>query len=462
MAIEMTKPLDAAAKVSAQRDALSTAQSQQLYRRAKQIIPGGTQLLSKRPEMFAPDQWPAYYRSALGCEIIDLDGNKFLDMSTTGIGACLLGYADPDVTSAVVRRVQAGSMCTLNPPEEVQLAELLVELHPWAENVRFVRTGGEAMAAAVRLARAASNREVIAFCGYHGWHDWYLAANRTRAGAADALHEHLLPGLSPAGVPSQLAGTTVAFAYNKLDELLAIVQRHGKNLAAIVMEPTRSVDPDPGFLAGVRELCDRSGAALIFDEITAGWRFTVGGVHLRYGLDPDIAVFAKALGNGHPMAALVGRAWVMQAAHDSFVSSTYWTEGVGPIAALATIRKFQQLNVPDHVDRIGKRLRAGLEDLGRQHAIPIRVSGYPALTSLGFEHSDQVALTTLLTARMLDHGILSGSAFYPTWSHQDMHIDRYLAAADAIFSELADAIKLGNAAERIGGPIKHVGFARLA
>lgn len=454
-------PIETAQTGPPNRRQFSTAHSQQLYRRAKQLMPGGTQLLSKRPEMFAPDRWPAYYRSAQGCEIIDLDGNPFLDMSTNGIGSCLLGYADPDVTAAVVRRVQNGSMCSLNPPEEVELSELLLALHPWAENVRFLRTGGEAMAAAVRIARAATKRDVIAFCGYHGWHDWYLSANRQCAGPVDELRNHLLPGLSPVGVPSQLAGTAFPFAYNQIDELAAIVQQHGANLAAVVMEPTRNIAPQTGFLEGVRELCNRSGAVLVVDEITAGWRFTLGGAHLLYGLEPDIAVFAKALGNGHPMAAVIGRARAMQAAHDSFISSTYWTEAVGPVAALATIRKLQSLDVPAHVNGIGTRLRDGLQRLGSQHDVPVKLAGYPQLTTISFDHPQHVALGTLLTVRMLDQGILSGSAFYPTWAHQVSHVDRFLAVADVVFAELAEAIRVGDTDSRIGSPVKHTDFKRL-
>jgi glutamate-1-semialdehyde 2,1-aminomutase len=352
-------------------------------------------------------------------------------------------------------------MCSLNPPEEVELAELLLSLHSWAENVRFLRTGGEAMAAAVRIARAATNRDVIAFCGYHGWHDWYLAANRQFTGPTDELRSHLLPGLSPVGVPSQLAGTAVTFEYNQIDQLASIIKRHGANLAAVVMEPTRNLPPRPGFLEGVRELCDRASAALVVDEITAGWRFTLGGAHLLYGLEPDIAVFAKALGNGHPIAAVIGRERLMQSAHESFISSTYWTEGVGPVAAIATIRKLQQLDVAAHVSRIGTRLRDGLQQLGRQCGVPIKVAGYPQLTSIAFDHPQSDALTTLLTVRMMDHGILSGSSFYPTWTHQDAHVDRFLAAAQVIFVELADAIHFENAESRIGGAVKHSGFKRL-
>jgi len=437
-------------------------QSLDLYRLAKTLIPGGTQLLSKRPEMFAPEQWPGYYREARGCEIVDLDGRRWIDMSIMGVGACLLGYADEDVTAAVIRRIEAGSMSTLNNPEEVELAQLLVKLHPWAEQVRYARTGGEAMAVAVRIARARTRRECVAFCGYHGWHDWYLAANRAPEGEADRLKDHLLPGLDPGGVPSKLAGTALPFAYNDLDRLAAVVGERGDELAAVVMEPTRRVDPKPGFLEGVRELCDRAGAVLVFDEITSGWRLALGGAHLRYGVAPDVAVFAKAIGNGHPMAAVIGRADVMQAAQESFISSTYWTEGVGPAAALATIRKMQRVDVPGHVASMGNRFRDGLGEIARRHGVAVRFAGHPAITTFAFDHPDPLALGTLLTVRMLDRSILSGSGFYATLAHGEKHVDGYLGAADAIFPELAEAVRQGDVSARIGGPVRHSGFQRLA
>jgi len=442
--------------------AQSGSKTQALYRLAKSLIPGGTQLLSKRPEMFAPGQWPGYYREARGCEVVDLDGRRYVDMSIMGVGACLLGYNDPDVAEAVVARVRAGSMCTLNNPEEVELAQLLIQLHPWAENVRYARTGGEAMAVAVRIARARTRRDVVAFCGYHGWHDWYLAANRTSQSGDDCLRSHLLPGLEPNGVPSQLAGTALPFAYNNIDQLAAIVREHGPRLAAVVMEPTRSVDPQPGFLEGVRELCGRAGAVLVFDEITSGWRLALGGVHLRYGVAPDMAVFAKAISNGHPMAAVIGRADVMQAAQESFISSTYWTDGVGPTAALATIRKMQRVDVPSHVAAMGLRFRRGLEPLAAKHGVSLKLTGHSPLTTMAFDHPDSLALQTLLTVRMLARAILAGGAFYASLAHTEEHVDRYLAAADAIFAELSEAIRRGDAASRISGPVRHSGFARLA
>jgi glutamate-1-semialdehyde 2,1-aminomutase len=382
-------------------------------------------------------------------------------MSTMAVGACLLGYNDRDVTEAVVSRVQAGSMCTLNNPEEVELARLLLELHPWAEQVRYARTGGEAMAVAVRIARAATRRDRIAFCGYHGWHDWYLAANLESGGEADHLSGHLLPGLKPLGVPSKLAETALPFRYNDLDALAAIDSQYDGELAAVVMEPTRHVHPDPGFLEGVREMCDRTGAMMVFDEITAGWRFALGGAHLRYGIAPDVAVFAKALGNGHPVAAIIGQKPAMQAVQESFISSTYWTEGVGPVAALATIRKMQSVDVARHVETVGKRFQEGLTEIAHQTGVPLTVSGHPALTTIHFDHPQAATLGTLLTVRMLAHGILAGAGFYASLAHTDEHMDTYLAAAKEVFSELAEAIRQDDVENRIGGPIRHSGFARL-
>jgi glutamate-1-semialdehyde 2,1-aminomutase len=437
------------------------SECQRLHRLAKTLIPGGTQLLSKRPEMYAPDQWPGYYREAHGCEIVDWDGRRYVDMSNMGIGACLLGYNDPDVTEAVVARIKSGSMCTLNCPEEVELAQLLLAIHPWAAMARFARTGGEAMAVAVRIARAHTGRDVIAFCGYHGWHDWYLAANRTAQPGNDALKQHLLPGLLPSGVPWQLAGTALPFAYNQIDALAEIIRQHGSRVAAVVMEPTRHNEPAPGFLEGVRELCDRAGAVLVFDEISIGWRLTLGGSHLRLGVEPDVAVFAKAMGNGHPMAAVIGRSDVMQAAQETFISSTYWTEGVGPTAALATVRKMQRVDGPAHAAMIGARLCEGLQRIAARYSVPLKMSGYPVLINMKFDHPDSLALQTLVTVRMLRHGFLADDQFYPSLAHEPQHVDAYLAAAEEVFCELGQAIREGDVAKRIGGPIRHSRFTRL-
>jgi len=455
-----------------------------LYDRGKRLIPGGTQLLSKRPELAAPGQWPAYFREARGCEVWDLDGRHYYDCYFHGVGSTLLGFRDPDVTRAVVRRVSLGSLSSLNPPEEVELAERLCALHPWAEQARFTRAGGEAMAVAVRIARATTDRSAVAICGYHGWHDWYLAAN---LGETDSLRGHLLPGLDPIGVPRELRGTCFPFTFNNRQALQAIMAEHGHRLAAVVMEPCRYVDPEPGFLQFVRDAAHKAGALFILDEITIGWRLACGGAHLRFGVAPDIAVFGKTLSNGHLMAAVIGTKEAMEGAHVSFISSSYWTEGVGPAAALATLDKMARIDVPAHCRRIGSRVKNAWRTLGKRHALPVNVApGYPALAHFAFEPVGQTslsgnaqqagiedarrampappmadALRTLYAQLMLERGFLAGPSIYVSLAHTDDIIDKYVAAVDEVFGEIADALRKGDVQERLKGPVAHSGFRRL-
>lgn len=430
-----------------------------LYRHARLRMPGGTQLLSKRPEMFAPDVWPAYYREARGCEVWDLDGRHYFDMTHNGVGSCLLGYADTDVSQAVTDRIQHGSMCTLNSPEEVELADRLCAIHSWAVQVRFARCGGEACAVAVRIARATTDRSVVAICGYHGWQDWYLAAN---LGEEDALRGHLLPGLAPLGVPRELRGTAVTFSYGDRAGFDAVLAAHGDRLAAVIMEPCRYQDPEPGYLEYIRDGAHKSGALLIFDEITIGWRLCHGGSHLRLDVHPDMAVFAKALGNGHPIGAVIGTREAMDGANNSFISSTYWTEGVGPTAALATIEKLKEKEVTAHVARIGELIKEAWRTAAKKHGVPLTVAeGYPCLAHFGFDHKQANELKTLFTTRMLRHGFLAGTAVYPTLAHTESIVDRYAEALDAVFMDIAAALDRGRVSDLLEGPPAHQGFRRL-
>ena len=434
------------------------AKGAELYRKAKTMIPGGTQLLSKRPEIFLPELWPSYYSRAKGCEVWDLDGNHFVDMTTCGIGACLLGFADPDVNAAVKRTIDEGSMCTLNVPAEVKLAELLIELHPWAEMVRYARSGGEVMSVAVRIARAATGREKVAICGYHGWHDWYLAANL----AGDStLNGHLLPGLEPNGVPQSLYGSALTFRYNNIEELKTLFAENPGEIAAVVMEPVRHDLPENGFLEKVKKAAKAAGSVLIFDEITSGWRFHVGGIHMKLGVEPDVAVFAKAISNGFPMGAVIGRAEVMDAAQSSFISSTYWTEAVGPTAALATIAKIRELNLPAKLESIGTKILDAWSTLGEQHGLAMGVHGLPALCSFAFEHEDAQILKTALTFEMLNRGYLANTVTYPILPHTKEVVDGYLSALDEVFGILKTALDSGDLRSRYDFEQAHTGFARL-
>jgi glutamate-1-semialdehyde 2,1-aminomutase len=433
--------------------------TESLYAHAKTRIPSGTQLLSKRPEMMAPGRWPAYYREARGCEVWDLDGKPYYDMSTNGIGACVLGYRHDAVTAAVKRRLLLGSMSTLNPREEVDLADRLIELHPWAEQARFARSGGEACAIAVRIARATTRRSVVAICGYHGWQDWYLAAN---LGESDALRGHLLPGLNPDGVPGELRGTTVPFRFNDIDALRQIIDQYGDHLAAVFMEPCRGEDPATGFLQQVRDCTRRNGTMLIFDEITIGWRLHYGGAHLKYGVAPDMAVFAKALGNGHPISAVIGTTAAMDGAHTSFISSTNWTESIGPAAALAVLDEMAKVDVPAHIAAVGDQVSRIWADRAQAHQLPVAAgNSFPALAKFSFDHPDSERLRTLFTTLMLEKGFLAGTSIYPTMAHDDRVVSLYEHAVDEVFGKLSAVLKDGGWEATGIGETAHKGFSRL-
>ncbi len=431
---------------------------QELYKRAKKIIPGGTQLLSKRPEMFLPEQWPAYFSVASGCEITDLTGKKYLDFSIMGVGSCILGYADPDVTAAVVAAIQAGNLATLNAPEEVELAETLLELHPWAEMVRYARTGGEAMAIAVRLARAASGRDIVLFSGYHGWADWYLAANIADDAALDG---HLLSGLQPTGVPRALKDTAIPFAFNDAQSFKKLSRKYESRIGAIVVEPVRNNTPSPEFLDTIHTYARSHGVPLVVDEITAGFRLNVGGSHLAVGWKPDLAVFAKGISNGHPMAAIIGSQSVMDQAQHSFVSSTYWTDRTGPAAALATIRKMRRIDAPSILDQVGARAQQGWSERAQARGLKVDVGGIRPLSHFDFACDQPLKARTAFTQAMLKRGFLANRALYATTAHTPELMERYLDACDQAFVEIAPYIDGGDIDTYLDGPVVHAGFQRL-
>lgn len=430
-----------------------------MQERAKKCIPGMTQLLSKRPDMFSLGVWPGYFHKAKGALVWDLDGNQYVDMSISGIGANVLGYADPDVDEAVKKAIDNGISSSLNCPEEVELAELLCEIHPWADMVRYTRSGGEAMAVAVRIARAHTGKEKVAFCGYHGWHDWYLSANLTHD---NALNEHLLPGLSPEGVPTGLMNTAFPFRYNCLEELENIVQQHGQELAGIVMEPIRNSEPASGFLEGVRKFADDLNAVLIMDEISAGFRLTAGGSHLKItDIKPDIAVFAKALGNGYPIAAIVGKSFVMASVQKSFISSTNWTERIGPTAAIATIRKYREKNVADHLNKLGQLVQEGWAQLASKHGLKITIGGIKPLSHFNFLNENANAMKAYFIQKMIEKGFLASNLYYSMYAHSSSIVRAYLKAVDETFANLSEALERGHIVEELHGHPARSGFKRL-
>ena len=429
-----------------------------LYRKAKQLIPGGTQLLSKRPEMFLPEQWPSYYSKCNGVEVLDLDGNKYIDMTICGVGACTLGYSDPDVDAAVTEAIKAGNMCTLNVPEEIELAELLCQIHPWAEMVRYARTGGEAMAIAVRIVRSFTGKEKILFCGYHGWHDWYISANLAESTALDG---QLLPGLEPAGVPRGLRATAIPFYYNELTSFQSLIKQYDKEIAGVVMEPVRNYWPENDFIVSIRQITKEKEIPLVFDEVTSCLRMTSGGIHLKLGIEPDVAVLAKALGNGYPMAAIIGKSKIMSAAQKTFISSTYWTDKIGPAAALATIRKHKKYDVSSHLIYIGNLIQEGWKNLAKKYGFNINVTGIPPLSHWHIEINDSQLIHTIIVKMMLERGYLTSKAFYATYAHTKEHVDNYLRALENVLEELIPYIKNSTLKKFYNLPIAHTGFKRL-
>lgn len=433
---------------------------QKLYIDAKKIIPGGTQLLSKRPEMFLPDQWPAYYKSAKGCRVTDLDGKEYYDVCYMGIGACVLGYANDEVDNAAKKAIDNGGMCTLNAPEEVFLAKRMLSIHPWADMVRYGKAGGEAMAIAVRIARAFTRRDIVLVCGYHGWHDWYLATNLRNV---NSLNAHHLSGLEPVGVPKQLEDSTIPFRYNHIEEFRAIVEQYKDSIAAVVMEPIRGDFPLPGFFDEIRLFTKNHNIVLVFDEITAGFRLTLGGSHKdpRIGCEPDIAVFGKAIANGYPVSVIIGRGSIMSAAENSFISSTFWTERIGFAAAEATIEIFERDHVEKQLDLIGKTVQQIWEKAAQINDVKINFGGIYPLSHFAFVSDDPLLCKTIFTQLMLDRGFLASTAFYACTAHTQDVLDKYQTAVYEVFQIISSALKSGTLKNLLKGPVCHSGFQRL-
>jgi len=434
----------------------SLGAGQKLWKRAKQVIPGGNMLLSKRAEMFLPDRWPAYFSRAKGCHVWDLDGKKYVDMSIMGIGTNILGYGHPAVDEAVRQVVRKGNMSTLNCPEEVYLAEKLIELHPWAEMVRFARTGGEANAIAIRIARAATGKEKVAICGYHGWHDWYLSANLADDRNLDG---HLLPGLEPKGVPRNLKGTVFPFRYNQYQELENLVKREG--IGIVKMEVERNEPPQPGYLQKIRKLCSDRNIVLIFDECTSGFRETFGGLHKKYGVEPDMAMFGKALGNGYAITAVIGRRNIMEAAQSSFMSSTFWGERIGPVAALKTLEVMSKERSWEKITQTGGEIKVNWQKLARRNGLKIQTKGLAALAAFHFEGQHNSIYKTLITQEMLKRGFFAAMSTYVCLQHQGVILQKYFENLEAVFKVIQKCQNGRDPASLLTGPICQSSFQRL-
>ena len=429
---------------------------QKLWKRAKKVIPGGNMLLSKRPDYFLPNKWPTYFKKTKDCNIWDLDGNKFIDMSIMGVGTNTLGYNHTGVDNAVKESLKLGNLSTFNAPEEVYLAEKLITMHDWADMVKFTRSGGEANAVAIRIARSSTTKEKVAICGYHGWHDWYLATNLLKD---DRLNSHLIEGLSPVGVPKGLSGTVFSFKYNDFKELEKLIKKH--NIGIIKMEVVRNFQPKNNFLQKVRDICNRKNIILIFDECTTGFRQTFGGIHKHYGVNPDMAIFGKALGNGYAINAILGKEKIMRNAEKTFISSTFWSEKIGYVAALKTLEEMEKMKSWKIITDKGYQIRKKWARLANKYNLKIEFMGIPAISSFFIKSKNFVKYKTLITQELLKDSILASNVIYFSTKHSQTMIDKYMISLERVFKIIAECENGRNIDQLLETKISQNFFQRL-
>ena len=323
----------------------------------KKNILNGSMLFSKRPEQFISAAWPTFYKKAKKCYIWDNFNNKYLDFSLMGIGTNILGYSNTNLNSYLKTVIDNGSVSTLNSNYDYELSKLLIKMHPWSEMVTYSRTGAEANAIAIRIARAFTKKDEIAICGYHGWHDWYLSTNLKNS---NSLNKVLLDGLSTIGIPKKLKGITHPFKYNDIKSFTKIIKEN-PNIGTVFMEVERNEKPKKDFLKKIREITYKKNIILIFDECSSGFRETYGGLHKKYKINPDMAVFGKSLGNGIPITAVIGKKKIMESALNSFISSTFWTDATGPAAAISTLKEMKKIKSWSKITSTGKKIKKILE-----------------------------------------------------------------------------------------------------
>ncbi len=429
---------------------------QQLLKKAKKIIPGGNQLLSKRSELFLPGQWPAYYKKAKGCKVWDLNNKVYYDFAGMGVTACVLGYSNKEINDSLILGLKKGSMCTLNATEEVDLANELLKIHKWSGMAKFCKSGGEACMVAIRIARAFTNKNNIAFCGYHGWHDWYLATNMSNS---KNLDQQLLPGLKTKGVSNSFKNSIKPFMYNDIKSLKKIFSKKNNNIGIIIMEPMRGVKPSGNFLKQVKSIAKKNNALLIFDEITSGFKDNYGGLHLKLKVNPDIAIFGKSIGNGYPISAIIGRKEIMQVAQDTFISSTMWTDRLGFIAANATLKKLKKHNVNRIISKYGKRIKKGWSEIAKKNDIKIVISGQDCIPYLRFDYKNSQEILTYFTQEMLKKGFLAGAQVATSYAYNNLIINKYLKEVNIVFCKIRKCLENGKFP--LKGEIKHSTFKRL-
>ena len=430
---------------------------QKLWIKAKNLIPSGNMLFSKNSERLLPGLWPSYYSKAKGINIWDMSGKKYTDMSLMSVGTNVLGYSNTIIDKAVKKAISKGNMSTLNCPEEVELAEKLISIHPWAQMVKFTRSGGEANAVAIRIARSFTKKDGVAVCGYHGWHDWYLAANLQNK---KILNNHLINNLKIDGVPKSLKKTIFTFNYNNFEELRNLINKN-KNIGTVKMEVIRNMEPKKKFLQNIRKLCDEKNLILIFDECTSGFRETYGGIHKKYKINPDMAIFGKAIGNGYPINAIIGKKDLMLASNSSFISSTFWTERLGPVAALKTLEIMKKEKSWVTIKNNGKYIKRKWRALIKKYKISAKISGLDSMPKFTFNSKYRMILKTYVTQEMLKLGYLVDEAIYLSTKHNKKNLNKYLKSFEKVLSEINLIKKIKNIKKKCLGNIAIDNFKRF-
>lgn len=416
----------------------SIKRSLELWAEAEKLIPGGSQLISRRPQMFAFGVTPIFAERAEGAYFWDVDGNRYLDM-TMSVGAVLLGYCDSDVEKAVDEQQRKSTIFSILHPVEIEMAKLLTEIIPCGEMVRFGKSGGEANAVAVRIARAFTGRDKVAFCGYHGWHDWYLSANLA---GPTSLDSHLLPGVNARGIPKVLLGTSLPFEYNNIDSLKKIFEENRGEIACVIMEASRIQLPGEGFLQQIRNITRENGSLLIFDEVVTGFRLSLGGAQQLYGVTPDLATYGKTIANGYPLTAITGRREVMEISKDLFISSTFWDDNCSLAAGVATVKKMKRERVSEQVTARGRQYMKEWQRLADRLKISAKIMGTGPSSCIVFEEFGSITrkqLMTLYVQEMARRGIFGGAVFNVCLSHGDREIELVLGAAEESLAIISKA-----------------------
>lgn len=405
--------------------------STQLLNRAEKIIPLGSQTFSKSKIAYPKGSSPLFLQRGQGCQVWDVDNNQYTDF-VSGLLSISLGYCDPDIDDAVIKQMKSGVIFSLPHQLETEVAEKIVELVPCAEMVRFGKNGSDATSAAVRLARAFTQRDEIAVCGYHGWQDWYIGST-TR----------------DLGVPEVTKSLTHNFKYNDIRSLEKIFLEHPKKIAAIIMEPMNTTYPQQSFLTKVKALCHQHGALFILDETITGFRYSIGGAQQLFDVTPDLATFGKGMANGYPISAVVGRRDIMMLMEDIFFSGTFAGETLSLAATHATLTKMQESDVLGHIHTIGQHLLNGLDQLITSLGAEgwLSTTGHPAWSFLIMNDCapySALQLKSLFLQEMATRGFLLGGGHNLNYAHQISDIDRLLTAYEQVITILLDVVNKKN------------------